>query len=139
MLEDTIVPIFIRLGLIGFTFSRPQIGLLLRGVKRKQVFVSLRSAREEITRLGAEIQFFQHSCEEYLLDPDQPLIPPDMLDLQADLSVQLRDWHSSFLNLVGPLSLHGPAAISSEDTGTIALLFAIYETLLIMLEVSASL
>ncbi|KAF3387295.1 hypothetical protein F1880_000564 [Penicillium rolfsii] len=138
LLEDTIVPIFIRLGLIGFTFSRPQIGLLLRGVKRKQVFVSLRSAREEITRLGAEIQFFQHSCEEYLLDPDQPLIPPDMLDLQADLSVQLRDWHSSFLNLVGPLSLHGPAAISSEDTGTIALLFAIYETLLIMLEVSAS-
>lgn len=138
LLEDTIVPIFIRLGLIGFTFSRPQIGLLLRGVKRKQVFASLRSAREEITRLGAEIQFFQHSCEEYLLSPNHSRIPQDLLGLQADLSVQLRDWHSAFTNLVDSLSLHGTAAMTLEDTGTIALFSAIYETLFIMLEVSAS-
>jgi hypothetical protein len=142
LLEDTIVPIFIRLGLIGFTFSRPQIGLLLRGVKRKPrrvlMFVSLRSAREDITRLGAEIQFFQHSCGEYLLSPDDPRIPQELLDLQADLSVQLRDWHSAFINLVDSLSLQGTAAMTSEDTGTIALFSAIYEALFIMLEVSAS-
>jgi hypothetical protein len=140
LLEDTIVPIFIRLGLIGFTFSRPQIGLLLRGVNRKprQIFrfVSLRSAREEITRLGAEIQFFQHSCGEYLLSPDDSRIPQDLLDLQADLSVQLRDWHTAFVNLVD--SLHRTASVTPEDVGTIALFSAIHESLFIMLEVSAS-
>jgi hypothetical protein len=138
LLEDTIVPIFIRLGLIGFTFSRPQIGLLLRGLKRKptQKFVSLRSAREDITRLGAEIQFFQHACGEHLLSPGDPRIPQDLLDLQADLSVQLRDWHTAFINLVE--SIRGTVAMTSDDVGTIALFSAIYEALFIMLEVSAS-
>lgn len=137
LLEDTIVPIFIRLGLIGFTFSRPQIGLLLRGLKRKptQIFISLRAAREDITRLGAEIQFFQHACGEHLLSPDDSHIPQDLLDLQADLSVQLRDWHTAFVNLVESL---GTTALTSGDIGTIALFSAIYEALFIMLEVSAS-
>ncbi|OOQ91111.1 C6 zinc finger domain protein [Penicillium brasilianum] len=137
LLEDTIVPIFIRLGLIGFTFSRPQIGLLLRGMKRRptHIFVSLRAAREEITRLGAEIQFFQHACGEHLLSLDEPRIPQDLLDLQADLSVQLRDWDTAFVNLVESLRT---TSLPSEDVGTISLLSAIYETLFIMLEVSAS-
>lgn len=138
LLEDTIVPIFIRLGLIGFTFSRPQIGLLLRGrtPKPKQIFTSLKSAREEITRLGTEIQFFQHSCGEHLLRPGDARVPQGLLDLQADLTVQLRNWHTGFVNLTE--SLRVTRSLAPEDIGAIALLSAIYESLFIMLEVSAS-
>lgn len=138
LLEDTIVPIFIRLGLIGFTFSRPQIGLLLRGRKpqSQQIFTSLKSAREEITRLGAEIQFFQHACGEHLLSPNDSRVPQDLLDLQADLSIQLRSWHTAFLNLMESSRVTG--SLTPEAIGTSALFSAIYEALFIMLEVSAS-
>ncbi|KAJ5174909.1 uncharacterized protein N7482_000786 [Penicillium canariense] len=138
LLEDTIVPIFIRLGLIGFTFSRAQISALLRDSEHKPIrlFVSLRSAREGIVRLAAEIQFFQHTCEEHLLRPDVSHVPPELMDLQTVLSDRLRDWHTAFVNLME--SMHATEAVTPQDIGTGALFSAVYEALFIMLEVCVS-
>ncbi|KAF7715009.1 Fungal Zn(2)-Cys(6) binuclear cluster domain-containing protein [Penicillium ucsense] len=130
-LDDTIIPMFIRLGMIGFSVSQPQLHLLLQdaSLKPSDSTISLKSLRNEISRLGAEAQFLQHACGEYLLSPDGPTVPQRLYDLQKNLLLQLADWYVAFRHLQIP---------TLNDPVTIALLIASHEALFIMLNVSTS-
>ncbi|KAJ5492732.1 hypothetical protein N7539_001478 [Penicillium diatomitis] len=131
LLDDTIIPMFIRLGMIGFSVSQPQLHLLLQdaSLKSSDSTVSLKSLRNEISRLGAEAQFLQHACGEYLLSPDGPNVPQHMCDLQESLLLQLANWYVAFRHL---------QKSTLNDPGTIALLIASHEALFVMLKVSTS-
>lgn len=130
VLDETIIPIFIRLGLIGFSFSQPKLALLREAASTpKRADISWRSLRNEIARLGVETQFLQHACEEHLLSADGPYVPKELLDLQNNLSLELSNWYTAFLSL---------KSSQVNDTGTIALFTATYEALYIMLNISTS-
>lgn len=133
LLEDTIVPIFLRLGAVALTISKiPVIDLLPhKGHGMAPHFATLRSAREEIVLLAAEIQIFERTCSEHMqLSPAG--IPSDWEDKRVAFSVRLGNWHTGFVELIG--GLPGIEAQSPQQIGTVALLVAHHEMLSIILE-----
>ncbi|KAJ5625774.1 C6 zinc finger domain protein [Penicillium lagena] len=138
LLEDVIVPIFLRLGSIALPLSALQVGSLLGENKDlpMQGFDSLKSARDGIVLIAAETQVFQGECVEYLRDPDTANKFQNLSRQQSVLSTRLKRWRSAFINLVD--SLRRREVLSPQQTGLGALLFASYEALFITLRICLS-
>lgn len=138
LLEDVIVPIFLRLGSIAVPLSALQVGSLLGEIKHTLApeFNSLKSARDGIVLIAAEIHGFEGECIEYLREPDTSDKLLTLTRQQSTLSARLKTWHSAFVNLVD--SLRRRRDLSPQQIGIGALLFASHEALLIILRICLS-
>ncbi|KKK23099.1 hypothetical protein AOCH_002010 [Aspergillus ochraceoroseus] len=138
LLEDTIVPIFARLGSI----ARAVVSNLLRSLIEDteptalQEFHSLKSARETIILLTAEIHSFQTTCAQHHLKFHASHLTPELINRQTILSAKLGAWRTAFTSLM--VSLHPSDTVSPNQIGTVALIIAHYEMLSIMIAVCVS-
>ncbi|PYI08404.1 hypothetical protein BO78DRAFT_339598 [Aspergillus sclerotiicarbonarius CBS 121057] len=139
LLEDNIVPIFVRLGSIALNFSAVPVGALLSDTEHAltQGFASLRSAREGIVILAAEAQLFQRTCLEHLVMSHPSPLPCEILSQQMTLLARLRNWHAAFTDLMESLRLTD--ALSPQQVSTGALLLTNHEMLFVMVASSTSL
>ncbi|KAJ5815228.1 hypothetical protein N7474_007005 [Penicillium riverlandense] len=131
LIEDTIVPIFIRLGAIAPTVSSNPVGTLLLDAEETYKFVSLKSARNAMVLLGTEAQLFQRTCVKHIRKSGVSHVPPELEEQQIALLTRLRKWHTAFTDLME--SLGTKYILSPQQIGTNALLVAYYETLIVML------
>ncbi|KAH1785277.1 hypothetical protein KXX36_008108 [Aspergillus fumigatus] len=103
LLDDTIIPIFLRLGTIALSISGvPVSGLLdeMRGLIGN-TFPSLRSARLAMAGLAAEGMIFQRTVEGYLASKGHGCpIPAGFKDTQEDILKRLAEWHQAYTGLV---------------------------------------
>ncbi|OOF90365.1 hypothetical protein ASPCADRAFT_135226 [Aspergillus carbonarius ITEM 5010] len=139
LLEDNIVPIFVRLGAMALNFSAVPVGALLPDAEHAstQRFASLRSAREGIVLLAAEIQLFQRTCLQHLVMSHPAQLPWELSNQQMDLLARLKMWHEAFTDLMK--SLRSTDALSPQEIGIGALLLAQHEMLYVMVATSSSL
>ncbi|KAL4881785.1 hypothetical protein BJY04DRAFT_188109 [Aspergillus karnatakaensis] len=137
LLEETIVPIFMRLGVIA-SGGGVSIGKLLRDPGHHLVpgFVSLKAARESIIRLTAEVQIFQTECEEHHESSFALHPPQEILGKQAILSASLAWWRKAFTNLMEQLPSKN--TLTPDQIGTSALLLCYYETLYVLVGICTS-
>jgi hypothetical protein len=135
LLEETIVPIFVRLGAVTLHNLADQTSVLLRESESESTqevnFVSLRSAREAIVLLSAEIHMFERVCEQDLEQSHACHISQTLMTRQRTLSDKLQSWHTAFTRLMASLR-------TNDQLGTCALLLAYYEMLFVILGVCVS-
>lgn len=138
LLEDTIVPIFVRLGAMAFTISGAPVTSLLPETEHAltQEFVSLKSARDAIILLSTEAQLFESICEKNVFQASASHVPLKLIHRQMTLSAKLRSWHVAFTKLIASLRSKGRS--SPEQTSTAALLCTYHETVFIILETCVS-
>lgn len=138
LLEDIIVPIFVRLGAMAFTISGAPVTSLLPENEHalKQKFVSLKSARDAIVLLSTEAQLLESICEKNMFRASAPHMPLELINRQMALSSRLRSWQTAFTKLM--VCLHSKGRLSPEQTSTAALLCTYHETVLIILETCVS-
>ncbi|KAL3483492.1 hypothetical protein BJX62DRAFT_220236, partial [Aspergillus germanicus] len=128
LLEDTIVPIFVRLAIMALTVSGISVeNLMSETAQLLAGFASLKPAREALVLLTIEIQQFQGVCEEHHAKAAYTGdIPPDFITHQTALFSRLRNWHTAFTTLTNTLRLKSETP-SPKETSTIALLTAYHE------------
>ncbi|EAW13177.1 uncharacterized protein ACLA_016230 [Aspergillus clavatus NRRL 1] len=138
LLEDTIVPIFVRLGLLALPISGVPVSPLLQGTEHltMQGFVSLKSARDAIVFLSAEAQLFQDRCIEYFRTSHASHMPQEWIHEQTALLTRLRRWHTAFTSLMD--SLRAKDTLSPQQIATSALLLNYHEGIYITISTSAS-
>jgi hypothetical protein len=126
LLEDMIVPIFVRLGAISLPIGA-RVNTLPRETMHpfRQEFISLQAARDEALSVAAEIQFFEYICIENLRESHASHVPQELLTQQTTLTAKLCTWHTSFTNLMESLRTKG--ILSQQQIGTGALLLAYHE------------
>lgn len=146
LLRETIIPIFIRLGIFSPQAVWPFANSLLAEIPHgdhgqlsisKLEFSSLKSAREVIVVLSAEIAMLENACEQYLQDSGAWYISEDLMAQQRSLQNRLSSWHIAFTNMMTYLhnTKEGP---DTTQTGISALLITYYEMLTIILSVCVS-
>lgn len=130
--EGIIVPIFIRLGSLALPLTGAPLSILLSHTEYKlaQQFDSLRSAREALVLLSAEVQLFQFTSVEHVREHGTSNIPQDLTTQQTMLSAKLKSWNTAFINLMELLRSKG---LSPLQTSISALLIAHHEVLYIIL------
>ncbi|KAF7586062.1 hypothetical protein BBP40_009628 [Aspergillus hancockii] len=138
LLEDTIVPIFVRLGAIAISVSPVPVSDLLQdtGHASTHKFVSLKRAREAIVLLATEVQLFDRICSEHLLKPHPSHVPQKLVNQQRALSARLKSWHTAFIKLME--SLHTKDILSPQETSTAAILYTYHEMLFILVAICVS-
>lgn len=140
LLRDTIIPIFIRLA----SFSPQNTwGLAVTMVQETEYtlilperFLSLKSAREAIVMLSADISLFEQTCEQYLQKSHAWQISEDMTFHQRTLSARLESWNVAFTDLID--SLRKKDDLSPLHVSIGALLSSYYEMLYVILTVCGS-
>lgn len=140
LLRDTIIPIFIRLA----SFSPQNTwGLAITMVQETEYtltlperFPSLKSAREAIVMLSAEISIFEQTCEKYLQKSHAWQISDEMAFEQKTLSARLESWNVAFTGLMD--CLRKKDDLSPLHTSIGALLSSYYEMLFVILAICGS-
>jgi hypothetical protein len=140
LLRDTIIPIFIRLASFA---PHNTWGLAITMVQETEhtltlpeQFPSLKSAREAIVMLSAEISLFERTCEEYLQKSHAWQISEDMAFQQKTLSARLESWNIAFTDLMSSLLKKDDLLPLHVSIG--ALLSSYYEMLFVILAVCGS-
>lgn len=140
LLKDTIVPIFIRLSSFSprstWTLAMDMVKKVGYGYKLPQVFTSLRSARDSMVMLGAEILLFEQDCELFLQRSRAWFISEGMMVKHKILSTKLEKWSSAFMGLVESRLKEKKG--SHSDMSMIALLRSYYEMFFVSLGVCQS-
>ncbi|OJJ96685.1 hypothetical protein ASPACDRAFT_125443 [Aspergillus aculeatus ATCC 16872] len=138
LLEDVIVPIFIRLGVIAFSDSATRMDSLLRACTPvwSAEFASLRCAREALTSLGAETMLFERQCLAELSRADCFHVSEGLLHTQAIFFERLKEWDVAFKRLLD--SLHDKGPLSQHQVVNSALLIAYHKTTIILATICVS-
>ncbi|KAF7177298.1 hypothetical protein CNMCM7691_005188 [Aspergillus felis] len=103
LLEDTIFPIFLRLGTIALSISGVPVSGLLNEIQGHTAnkFSSLSSARLAMTALAAEGMIFQRTVEEHFATKGHKCpLPLAFKRKQEDIQKRLAEWHRAYTNLV---------------------------------------
>ncbi|GFF36946.1 hypothetical protein IFM61606_03056 [Aspergillus udagawae] len=103
LLEDMIIPVFVRLGTIALSISGvPVSGLFDEKQGRTgNTFSSLSSARLAMTVLAAEGMIFQRNVEEYFATKGHGCpVPVAFKSKQKDIQQRLAEWHRAYTKLV---------------------------------------
>jgi len=135
LLEDTIIPIFVRLAAGTLAIDGLPVAALLRDTGTSAMFESVKSARQAIVSLAIEIPLFETKCMALLLS-DVSDIPHEFIARKLLLATKLRSWYAAFNNLTEVLCDRN---VSPEQIGTAALLSSYHEMLYIILETCTSL
>lgn len=117
MLQHTIIPLFLRLGVISFTISgtQPTKIFSLAQTEIGSAFTSVESARSVMTTLAAEVMSFEREAAEHLaLVGSELLVSSDMLLKKNILSARLLDWHRAYVEFCQGSQSHNGAPIISE-------------------------
>ncbi|KAJ5353582.1 hypothetical protein N7541_006146 [Penicillium brevicompactum] len=136
LLEDTIIPIFLRLAAGALAIDGLPLHVLLEDNGTSEpVFESLKSARKAIVLLAVEIPMFESKCIDHLRETDGSALPQEFIVQGHVLESKLRSWHTAFVAMT-----YGSCKIASpEEIGTSALLSSYHEMLYIMLGTCTSL
>ncbi|KAJ5193674.1 DNA repair protein rad10 [Penicillium cf. griseofulvum] len=139
LLEDTIIPIFVRLGAFGLASGESPVTALLRDTEHAftQQFDSLKSAREAIVLLTIEIPLFEGACTKHLLRANTSHVPDEFNTKLFSLMARLRNWHTAFDKLMRVLRAND--MLSLQQIGTGALLLSYHDMLYVMLQTCTSL
>ncbi|KAL2703967.1 hypothetical protein AAEP93_005038 [Penicillium crustosum] len=139
LLEDTIIPLFIRLGTFALASGGDPVTALLKDAEDAsgEQFDSLKSAREAIVLLTIDIPSFERTCYKHLNQADVSHVPEEFYTRRFSLAARLRNWRTAFENLmtVGRTK----DILSLQQIGTGALLLSYHEMLYVMLETCTSL
>ncbi|KAJ5767366.1 uncharacterized protein N7511_004982 [Penicillium nucicola] len=113
LLEDTIIPLFLRLNTIALTISGTQPSELFSFETNKDDgFTALGSARQAITSLGAECILFKRDAEVHLsANSCDVCVSDDLFLKQQSLQARLARWKSSYTNLCRSLRQKSPIAL----------------------------
>ncbi|KAF7172659.1 hypothetical protein CNMCM5623_004801 [Aspergillus felis] len=112
LLQDTILPIFLRLGTTAQRISDIPVSGLLNEIQgcTENIFSSLSSAHLIMVAIAAEGMIFQRTVQEYFTAEGYGCaIPPAFKSKQEDLQKRLAKWHRAYTNLVNssnPSELH---------------------------------
>ncbi|KAJ9489727.1 hypothetical protein VN97_g3555 [Penicillium thymicola] len=139
LLDDVIIPIFIRLGTFALASGGVPVTALLRdtGDASREQFDSLKSAREAIVLLAIDIPSFERTCSNHLLQADVSHVPEEFNTRLFILAARLRNWRTAFNKLM--TVLHAKDILSPQQIGTGALLLSYHDMLYVMLETCTSL
>ncbi|KAL2847771.1 hypothetical protein BJY01DRAFT_164346 [Aspergillus pseudoustus] len=130
LLEDTIVPIFVRLAIMALSVSGVSVqALMLETAQVLSGFASLKAAREAMVLLVMEAALFQEACESNHADMQYATdVPPELIARQAALFSRLRSWKAAFTTFLDYLRMkNGGGELSAQQTTTIALLTTYHE------------
>lgn len=139
LLEDTIIPIFIRLATFALASGGAPVTALLRGSEHAltERFDSLKSAREAIVLLSIEIPLFERSYAKHLLQAQVPHLPEELNTELLCLVTRLRNWRTAFDKSM--TALRARHLLSLQEIGICAHLLSYHEMLHVMLETCTSL
>ncbi|KAJ5778717.1 hypothetical protein N7520_001963 [Penicillium odoratum] len=142
LLQETIIPIFARLGLFAPKSCWDIAMPLLKEIQEQSStstheFASLKTAREAIVVLGAEIPILELACEKYLQSSGAWYISDELMQRQMILATRLERWHTAFTNLMKSLRAT-KAGLPASQVSASALLITYYEMLSIILAVCVS-
>ncbi|KAJ5608382.1 hypothetical protein N7537_005001 [Penicillium hordei] len=139
LLEDTIIPIFIRLGTFALASGGVPVTVLLQDTEYAsgEQFDSLKSAREAIVLLAIDIPYFERTCYKHLLQVHVSHMPEEFNTRLFSLAAKLRNWRTAFDRLM--TVLRAKDILSLQQIGTSALLLSYHEMLYVMLETCTSL
>ncbi|KAJ5707876.1 hypothetical protein N7488_007677 [Penicillium malachiteum] len=144
LLRETVIPIFVRLGIFSPQASWSSAMSLLsetpygeRVPFSKPGFPSLKAARDAIVILAAEIPMLENECESYLQSSHAWYISEDLVDRQRSLSARLADWQISFANLMKS-EQNTKESLSPTQISMSALLLTYHEMLFVILSVCVS-
>ncbi|GIJ99482.1 hypothetical protein Aspvir_001614 [Aspergillus viridinutans] len=118
LLEDTIFPIFLRLGTIALSISGVPVSGLLDEMQGRthttNKFSSLSSARLAMTALAAEGMIFQRTVEEHFATKGHECpLPLAFKRKQEDIQRRLAEWHRAYTNLVNSDPSELPSSVTS--------------------------
>ena len=102
LLEDTIIPLFLRMGANSLTVSGFQAGgiFALADLYALPVFTSIDAARSAITILSAEAMLFDREARVHLQAVGgDAFVDPAMLQRQKNLQSRLLRWHQAYMDL----------------------------------------
>ncbi|KAJ5790396.1 uncharacterized protein N7518_007407 [Penicillium psychrosexuale] len=138
LLEDTIIPVFIRLGTFALAVRGAPVTALLQDTEHfsTERFDSLKSAREAIGLLAVEIPLFEATCTKHLLQAHVYHLPGEFNTILSSLASRLKNWHTAFDKL--KTSLRAKDLFSPQEIGISALLLSYHEMLHVMLETCTS-
>ncbi|KAI3207650.1 hypothetical protein CBS147311_2751 [Penicillium roqueforti] len=138
LLEDTIIPVFIRLGTFALAVRGAPVTALLQDTEHfsTERFDSLKSAREAIGLLAVEIPLFEATCTKHLHGAHVYHLPGEFNTILSSLATRLRNWHTAFDKLM--TSLRAKDLLSPQEIGISALLLSCHEMLHVMLETCTS-
>lgn len=134
-LQDTIIPLFVRLGAISLHSVWDLASTLVDesadifGMEPE--FTSLKFARDSIVVLATEIPLFESQCEEYLKNSRAWHISEEMMTRQRVLLARLECWRIAFMKFT-------ENGLPPSQVGTSALLLTYYEMLSVILTVCVS-
>ncbi|OQD79878.1 hypothetical protein PENANT_c042G04020 [Penicillium antarcticum] len=113
LLENTIIPLFLRLNTIALTISGTQPSELFSfSNNRDDRFTSLESARQSITTLGAECILFQRDAGFHLqVNGGDVCVSGDLFAKQKALQVRLALWKNAYAHLCQSLRQKSPTAL----------------------------
>ncbi|CAG8379856.1 unnamed protein product [Penicillium salamii] len=130
LLDDTIIPIFLRLAACALAIDGLPLNVLLENRTPELVFESLRSARNVIVSLAVEIPMFEAKCIDHMLQTDSSVVPDDLLAQRNILASKLESWYTAFAAMTNDSN---KKIASPEEIGTAALFFSYHEMLYVML------
>ncbi|CAG8090480.1 unnamed protein product [Penicillium salamii] len=130
LLDDTIIPIFLRLAACALAIDGLPLNVLLENRTPELVFESLRSARNVIVSLAVEIPMFEAKCIDHMLQTDSSVVPDDLLAQRDILASKLESWYTAFAAMTNDSN---KKIASPEEIGTAALFFSYHEMLYVML------
>ena len=133
LLENTIVPIFMRMGALALSISNVPVSILLHDAEHISTpeFTSLKAAREAIVPLATEIQILQGTCEQHSFQSRISDEPQELINQRDTLSISLSNWRTSFMSMMQRLRTKGD--LSAQQIGMGARLLAYYEMLFVLL------
>ncbi|CAG8408067.1 unnamed protein product [Penicillium salamii] len=101
LLENTIIPLFLRLNTVALSISgTPPSTIFSFSRSAKNEFLSLDSARQEITTLAAECMIFQREAELHLQDvTDEADVNQQLRVTQQNLIHRLECWFHAYTEL----------------------------------------
>ncbi|KAJ6084607.1 hypothetical protein N7486_011407 [Penicillium sp. IBT 16267x] len=142
LLKETIIPIFARLGIFSPSANWEIAIPLLKELEEyasisTQGFTSLKSARDAIVLLAAEIPLLESACEKYLQSSGAWHISDELMRRQTFLVARLERWHIAFTNLIKSLRAT-KAGLPESQVSASALLLTYYEMLFVILAVCVS-
>lgn len=117
LLEHTIIPLFLRLGVISFTISgtQPTDIFSLAETEIGSGFVSVESARSAMTSIAAEIMLFEREAAAHLKSVGgEPFVSPEVTLKKDSLSARLLGWYQAYIRFCEISQLHNGFSITPE-------------------------
>ncbi|KAJ5711820.1 hypothetical protein N7488_005976, partial [Penicillium malachiteum] len=102
LLEQAIIPLFLRLGSVSLTISgtQPSDIFAFVGINLDCEFTSAEQARTSLAVLSAEVIMFEREAFTYIraLDPDSPM-DPIMVSKKESLRARVSRWHGFYTRM----------------------------------------